>query len=201
MPSQANPLFIAACTLAVWILFGCSRSGRDLRCGKALQSSGIWSFSGSTLSLKSKKLNTNKNSSISHIVNTESLRLKLHWSGIFLGDFIQFWLSEVDSHDLRQHLTYWISQNLSELCWLNTTTYPTMLEQPKTMITATTKMTTKSATWHARACRAGCSHFFFFVSGNFCVRCCCWCYKCHRFAGKLERLIRDWEVHKWTSLA
>ena len=36
-----------------------------------------------------------------------------------------------------------------------------MLEQPKTMITATTK----SATWHARACRAGCSHFFF-VSGN-----------------------------------
>ena len=40
-----------------------------------------------------------------------------------------------------------------------------MLEQPKTMITATTKMTTKSATWHARACRAGCSHFFF-VSGN-----------------------------------
>ena len=36
-----------------------------------------------------------------------------------------------------------------------------MLEQPKTMITATTKMTTKSATWHARACRAGCSHFFF----------------------------------------
>ena len=36
-----------------------------------------------------------------------------------------------------------------------------MSEQPKTMITATTK----SATWHARACRAGCSHFFF-VSGN-----------------------------------
>ena len=165
MPSQANPLFIAACKLAVWILFGCSRSGRDLRCGEALQSSGIWSFSGSTLSLKSKKLNTNKNSSISHIVNTESLRLKLHWSGIFLGDFIQFWLLEVDSHDLRQHLTYCISQNLSELCWLNTTTYPTMLEQPKTMITATTKMTTKSATWHVRACRAGCSHFFF-VSGN-----------------------------------
>ena len=29
-----------------------------------------------------------------------------------------------------------------------------MLEQPKTM-------TTKSATWHVRACRAGCSHFFF----------------------------------------
>ena len=39
-----------------------------------------------------------------------------------------------------------------------------MLEQPKTMITATTKMTTKSATWHARVCRAGCSHFFFFLS-------------------------------------
>ena len=37
-----------------------------------------------------------------------------------------------------------------------------MLEQPKKMITTTTK----SATWHARAYRAGCSHFFFFVSGN-----------------------------------
>lgn len=37
-----------------------------------------------------------------------------------------------------------------------------MLEQPKTMIITITKMTTKSATWHARACRAGCSHF----SGN-----------------------------------
>ena len=41
-----------------------------------------------------------------------------------------------------------------------------MLEQPKTMIITITKMTTKNATWHARACRAGCSHFFFFVSGN-----------------------------------